>query len=233
HHKLTANHNTILVNGHGQAGAGREWLQYMEFEARAPAPAILRVESNPAYDYLLGDAGNIYIDEAGLRSYRRHLLFLKPDILLVLDDLEAEADSRFEWLLHGREAIVEAGAQDYEIVRNKARLWVHPIQPETFQADIQERELDASDVDGKIVTLNLKVESARRIRFLVALCALPDEDSPVPRITVRDGKLNIRHQGQKWTVAVLEPVEGADLADPMLTVLRPKVKNKAYSFERK
>jgi hypothetical protein len=232
HHKLTANHNTILVNGHGQAGAGQKWMQYMEFEAREPAPAILRVESNPIYDYVLGDAGNIYIDEAELQSFRRHLLFLKPDMILILDDLEARVDSRFEWLLHGRESIIETGTHEYEIVRNGVRLWVHPIQPEAYQAEIQERELDASDVNGKIVTLNLKTESIKRARFLVALCALPDESSPAPRIKNTGGKLSIKHQDQKWTVGVLQPAEIVHPSNPVFVVRSPRVKSEEYSFVR-
>ncbi|MFB0515607.1 MAG: heparinase II/III family protein [Candidatus Neomarinimicrobiota bacterium] len=231
--KLTANHNTVLVNGHGQAGAGRKWLDYMEFEAREPAPAILRIESNPVYDYVLGDAGNIYVDKAQLRSFRRHLLFLKPDIMVIADDLQAAKDSRFEWLLNGREAIIQLESEQYAIVRNEARLWVHPILPGHYNASIQRRELDASDVDGSIVTLNLAVDSRKEIRYLVILCALKDATTPTPRVTLSGEQLKIQHRGKTWAVRVLKSSQITQPSDAVLIVQAPQPpSNQDYYFVR-
>ncbi|UCH61977.1 MAG: heparinase II/III family protein [Fidelibacterota bacterium] len=222
HHKLTANHNTLLVNGHGQAGAGGEWMDYMEFEAREPAPAILRVESNRSYDYILGDAGNIYVDEAKLKTFRRHLLFLKPDIVVITDDLEGKTESLFEWLLNAREAITQVGENQYEIVRNEARLWVHPILPGDYHGSIKERESDASELDGKIVTLNLAVDSVAKTRFLVVLCALKNSVAQAPDVSYKDGTLKIKHGGKTWEVDVLKSAQVARPSDAVMIVKAPQ-----------
>lgn len=203
HLKQTRNHNTVIVNGHGQAGAGEKWLDYMAFEERKPAPAILRVESTPVYDYVLGDAGNIYVDEAHLKNFRRHLLVLKPSIVVIADDLEGEKDSEFEWLLNAHESIRQIGQDHFEIVRNSVRLSVHPILPTSYTVEIQRRDLDASDVDGEILTLNLKVDSRHKTRFLVVLCVLKDSFVQVPLINLRDEVLTIQHQGKTWEVEFL------------------------------
>ena len=135
HMKTTGEHNTVLVNGHGQAGAGSEWLDYMAFENRLPAPAILHAESTPEYDYAIGDAGNIYIDEAGLAGFRRHLLYLKPGVVVVADDLAAKAPARFEWLLQALDSINRTGAGTFEIREGGVRLSVNPVLPAKYEPD--------------------------------------------------------------------------------------------------
>ena len=108
--KETRNHNTILVNGKGQAGAGDKWLDYMAFQNREPAPKITFTQSNSIYDYVIGNAGNIYVDEAGLEYFERHIMFVKPDIIIVADRIKTRQDSHIKWLLQVNEI---AGIEKY------------------------------------------------------------------------------------------------------------------------
>lgn len=235
--KQTRNHNTVIVNGFGQAGAGKKWLDYIAFESRQPAPAILRVESNPIYDYVLGDAGNIYVDEAKLKSFRRHLLFLKPDIAIVTDDLESEVESRFEWLINARDSIRQIDKDNFEIVRNEARLWIHSLLPQNYKAEIQRRRVEASDVKdesdiegGVLKTLNLQVDSVSRTRFLVVLCALRNSVSQVPVVSFENSRLYIQHDDNSWTIEYKEHVEKP--IDQILIVQQPKTEDSFYHFMR-
>jgi hypothetical protein len=88
--KDTRDHNTVIVNGKGQAGEGGQWLDYWAFQQRQPAPAIRLAESTSTHDTVLGDAGAIYVDEARLRQFRWQVLFLKPDVFVIADDIEAQ-----------------------------------------------------------------------------------------------------------------------------------------------
>jgi hypothetical protein len=237
HFKLTENHNTIIVNGMGQAGAKEKWLDYMAFEAREPAPAILRVESNPVFDYVIGDAGNIYVDEAQLKCFRRHLLFLKPDIVIIADDLEGKIPSKFEWLLHARDSIRQVDQNHFEIIRNKALLWIQPLLPDNYRAEIQERKIDASDVkdesdvdEGILKTLNLHVESVVKTRYLVVLCALGRSANQAPVVRFKNNQLHIRHENKSWTIQYQEQVEKA--SDPILKVQQPVKSESLYHFVR-
>jgi hypothetical protein len=216
--KWTADHNTVLVNGRGQAGEGKTYLDYMAFENRSPYPAILRAETKNDYDYVIGDAGNIYVDEAQLKHFRRHLLFLKPDIVVIADDLEARKPSKFEWLLNALHSIVPVGEGDFEIHEGGVRLWVHPVS-RPHHADIRERAYDASNVDGKLVTLNLRVESLPSTRFLVVLAVLKDASVPAPTVTSSPGRLAIRHLGRTWNVRVAEPHAVVAPSDRVLDVV--------------
>lgn len=86
----TLAHNTLLVNGTGQAactvgadGAVRDW-----FDA-------------PGYGYVAGDASDPDIYGGALRRFERRLLFVKPGLVAVQDRVEATQEpSRFDWLLH-------------------------------------------------------------------------------------------------------------------------------------
>jgi hypothetical protein len=219
--KKTADHNTVLVNGHGQAGEGGKWLDFMTFQNRLPPPEILRAQSNPDYDYVIGDAGNIYVDEAALSVFRRHLLFLKPGIIVIADDLAATAPSRFEWLLQALDSIHRTGPSGFEIREGDVRLSVNPILPRAYEASVGEREYSASNVRGKLMTLNLRADSLATARFLVVLGVLKDASVDVPAVTYADGRLEIAHLGRTWSVAVAEAAALNSPSDPVLRVVAP------------
>ena len=92
--KLTSNHNTLIVNGVGQKGEGEDWFRYKD--KLQDRPYIRKVESSPSLDYMVGDATPVYRDETGVEKYVRHLLFLKPDILIVVDDIQLSEPGNME-----------------------------------------------------------------------------------------------------------------------------------------
>jgi hypothetical protein len=115
--KWTRNHNTVLVNGQGQLGEGQTWFNRKAvLEARARS-AILKAEHHADFDYLLGDAMNIYPPAAGLSRFRRHFIYLRPDFIVLVDELAANRPSRFEWLMHAQETVERSGPASF-VVRN-------------------------------------------------------------------------------------------------------------------
>lgn len=147
--KETRNHNTLLVNGFGQAGAGKEWLDYMEFENRDPAPKITYTETTSSYDYVIGNAGNIYVDEAGLELFERQLMFVKPNIVIISDRLKANKSSDFNWLLQANEiAEIKKNNSNFDIVKKEATLSVFSLLPKSVNSDVSARTLKATDVNG-------------------------------------------------------------------------------------
>jgi len=92
----TKGHNGVLINGEGQPysiDAGGEIRSMMEGEDFA---------------YLLGDASNAYRSrqkgtDAGLTRFYRHLLLLKPGVLILYDELEAREPVAWTWLIHSLE----------------------------------------------------------------------------------------------------------------------------------
>lgn len=83
----TRGHNSVLIDNRGQVrGAhGYGW--------------IARFLHGRQISYCLGDASAAYGD-AGLTRFRRHLVLLRPSIVGIYDELEADHAADWSWLLH-------------------------------------------------------------------------------------------------------------------------------------
>jgi len=98
--KWTGQHNSLLVDGRGQLGEGKQW-----FEGGAPLavkarPKILHASTTAEMDQMSGDATEAYPRELGLRRYIRHLLYVKPNALLVCDEIRADQPRSLELRFH-------------------------------------------------------------------------------------------------------------------------------------
>lgn len=112
-HYRTRGHNTILADGMAQVIGenGYGW--------------IARFRDTPAFTYVLGDATHAYgpittpfwIDrmkqfevkytkengfggDPGITRFRRHFIFLRPNIIVIYDELKAKRPVEWTWLLH-------------------------------------------------------------------------------------------------------------------------------------
>ena len=98
--KRTDHHNTLLVGGHGQLGEGTAWYnvnRVLHFQGWAEVQAFRDERTWAAW---LGDASRMYVREAKLSRFRRHVLYLRPDLLVVLDQLAAAEARVFTQLWH-------------------------------------------------------------------------------------------------------------------------------------
>jgi len=94
-HKHTQGHNGILIDGKGQP-----------FNAGAYG-YIPRFLHGREISYAMGDASNAYSgkDEGqnidfGMKVSKRHYLMLRPSIIVIYDELEADHPAEWSWLLH-------------------------------------------------------------------------------------------------------------------------------------
>ncbi|MEW6219442.1 MAG: heparinase II/III family protein [Thermodesulfobacteriota bacterium] len=97
--KWSRDHNTVIVDGQGQVGEGWLWLRSNEPELLASDGAIAQLTSLPGFDYCLGQAANAYPDHLGLTRFDRSLLFIKPNLVVMTDRLEADQPHRYELVL--------------------------------------------------------------------------------------------------------------------------------------
>ncbi len=100
HLKRTPNHSTVLVNGAGQLGEGTEWFSSKDAQAHGHTAKILSAVNQPTHDYVAGDATGAYHPGLGLGRFVRHWLLIKPDVIVVVDDLRAEPTGvlqRHQW----------------------------------------------------------------------------------------------------------------------------------------
>ena len=192
--KKTRYHNTILVNGYGQLG---EWTQEVNsnwfdrqsvFYAGAQS-RIIKAESDSVFDYIVGDAENIYRPEAGLRKYLRHLVYLKPDLIIILDDLQAQEPSKFEWMLHSPGDITKISSNRYRISVGTVMLDAKILLPSSVSVNI------GSDQDIDLNFLNLSPQqNTEKSIILVAL---------QPR-KISDSQKSVTLAAQSDTIIALE-----------------------------
>ena len=87
--RSTKANNCVLVNGLGQ-------------KIRvADGGAIVGFKDAAGYSYVAGDATPAYVGR--LNKWVRRILFLRPGLFLLLDEIEAPAQSRYQWMLHAFE----------------------------------------------------------------------------------------------------------------------------------
>ncbi|TMV43691.1 hypothetical protein FE783_34795 [Paenibacillus mesophilus] len=78
-------HSTIQVDGQGQSILGKGML----------TKGLLA----PTYDYIKGSAAGAY-GNPKLTKFDRHVVYLKPDTFVMLDDLQADAPHVYDWILY-------------------------------------------------------------------------------------------------------------------------------------
>jgi len=109
--RATRANNGLLVNGQGQT-----------IRSAAAQGAIVDFQDSGGYTYVAGDATPAYMGK--LKRWIRHILFLRPGLFLLLDEVEAPASSQYQWLLHAFDKMELNGAQ-ITSRRKRARLDVH------------------------------------------------------------------------------------------------------------
>ncbi|MCB1127146.1 MAG: heparinase II/III family protein, partial [Verrucomicrobiae bacterium] len=187
--KWTGQHNTLRVDGEGQVGEGAQWFQGNKALAAHAAPRILQAESTPGLDRITGDATEAYPADCGLRRFVRHLFFVKPDVLLVCDDVELDRPRNLELRFHpeAREASRDGNA--FVMRGRKSTLRLEPLMGATGR-EISAGNLGIEDRDGgkEETMFTVRVEH-RGIawRNAVALTWCPADQLPKV-ITARTGQ---------------------------------------------
>jgi hypothetical protein len=94
--------NNITVNGHGQA----------KRTAKAQGE-ITAFKTTPSMDIVIGEAGQAY--EPALERFTRAVIFVKPELVVVYDRLEAKEPSTYEYWLHAVNKIDVEGQRGVQV----------------------------------------------------------------------------------------------------------------------
>lgn len=93
--KQAPGHNTVLIDGNPFSQPGEEGRYW---KALAHYPHFTAHLLSPGVDYLSADLTRAY--GGVLTDFRREFIFLKPDVLIIRDQLQSPLPHRFDWLLH-------------------------------------------------------------------------------------------------------------------------------------
>lgn len=174
----TKSNNSVLINGEGQPYS-TEAYGWIRESVHGQQLA-----------YALADASNAYSsqetgEDHGVRKFFRHIILLKPDILVIYDDLESVAPAEWSWLIHSMTEI-ETNTSDnsfssiFDHAKGIGKLWATaPIEfvlRDTFDVPAVNWR-GAKNEGGKLKTYEenqwhlraITAEKARKMRFLAVL----------------------------------------------------------------
>jgi len=125
--KFTRDHNTLLVDGLGQAVDGTYHNERGVPYSNLDGAKIDRVHMEHAYGFVSGEFGSAYRRQVKGVSLRRTLLMTK-EWLLVVDDMAADAPHKLTWLCHAYAPFEKKGAaQVARLDEEKVSLAVIPL----------------------------------------------------------------------------------------------------------
>ncbi|MFH0991214.1 MAG: DUF4962 domain-containing protein [bacterium] len=113
----TIAHNALLVNGNGQ----------IEKDESATGQ-LTAFKSLPHIAYAAGEAQKCY--GPPVTRYTRHIVLIRPSVVLIVDDLAASESVQVDWLMHGKEQFeLNQKNQAFISSRNGAFMKVNLLTP--------------------------------------------------------------------------------------------------------
>ncbi|MBT3192914.1 MAG: DUF4962 domain-containing protein [Verrucomicrobia bacterium] len=222
--KHTSNHNTMLVDGAGQQGEGARWLN-SELQLRNECnPRFVHSQSAPLFDYFVGDASRLYREEAGLSKFLRHFIYVRPNTIVIVDELKSEQPTTFEWLLHSPGNIAIEPDAHAQLHINEACIGVKwsgssPLTPTTETMTV---EAEYPNEDWRALnTLSLKSGRTNRMWIATVMATSKETMKQVALAEPVPGELSITVQTEtepmhlslvgigtpRSSVSILEPPE--------------------------
>jgi len=195
-------HNVMLVDMNPESQGIADYENGIA--ALRDYPRIVHHFAGDTADEVEGDLTCVY--KGVLSSYRRSLLFLKPDLIFLLDRVESHEGHEYDWVFHA-EHTNDKSSISYEdgtvtITRPKAALTMEILAPEIASSTIRD-----SDRDESFIVLS-SGDGLTETAFLAVLMpgAAGKDDGP----DAKRGFELVRSGG--WLGARSESGEGLDLA---------------------
>jgi hypothetical protein len=170
----TIGHNTVLVNGEGQTYSPECYGEIVAHEFGTEADTFV-VDGTKAYD-------------GRLARFVRYAAFLKPDLVVLVDDIRADPPAQFQWLLHP-DGELHVDDTRWTAIRDDARLTVDILGFERFapgdgyRVALSERTTFYHDrVDAPVRRVNRVVsfETLHRLSAWVVAAVLRVDDADAP-----------------------------------------------------
>jgi hypothetical protein len=183
--KLTSHHNTLLVNGAGQLGEDAQWFRAADYLKAKAEPLLLLASSTTDLDVIAGDGTAAY--GGRVSKFVRRLFFLKPSVLIVVDEVEADGPKNFELRFHPENAFRPDESAGVYIARGKKA----QLRAECFAGDrviVTAGPAQGRNRDGKAMMMEaLRLETfASSWRNAVAFSWAP-LGGEAPKVTFEAG----------------------------------------------
>ncbi len=148
---LTAHHNSVLVDGRGQAreGNGHDAFAGMSYE-QLNRIRVVEAKLDASSALIRGDAAAAYDPALGLTRFERRFEFNSKGDFVITDYLESATPRTFTMLLHADDTVAQDGANRFLIDVANAKLNVSVESPEWALAVIEDNVLTAPGPPGSV-----------------------------------------------------------------------------------
>ena len=153
---------------------------------------MIRAESSPTLDHIAGDAREAYPDNLGIDQYERHLIFVKPDVLLVLDEIRLKEPRAMELRFHPEQQSAEQAGGAFLLKGKSSLLRLAPLTTDGVETDAGEISIvdRHGGKDVSMFTIRL-AQNAAYWRNAVAISWSAAADQPA--------EVELVAQGDRWT----------------------------------
>jgi len=188
--KFTRQQNTVVVNGVGQNGEGGDWFEGVYIRREKRWPHIVRVDAGKDCDYVIGNAAPAYPLTVGLRRFLRHVLFIKPDCWVILDELETEQPATFELFFHAYHPFRAESGNQFVLRAPNGSLLLTPLLPKQVTGNAFKQTIsmgtirpDSREMDALVLTNSDKTAKGL---FITALHAFPTSGRPAAALSLEE-----------------------------------------------
>lgn len=202
--KQTASHNTLLVNGKGQLGEGGHWTQPVRGVDMRTLARLAGVTRLPGGGVIAeGEAGASY---PGLALFRRALVWMPGDYVLILDQVGADAPVEASWLVQSRTA--EAAGTRLTLADGEAR--VAGLLAASAELELTVTDSPA-DHRGKPLGYRQVRAAARGGALAIAAVLDPWNRGPLTLSMTGEGACEVRGPfgTDRWEIQVPDPARPA------------------------
>ncbi len=130
----SAGHNTVLIDGDP---GSQEIADTRQFRALNAYPRITDAITSGSFDAVGSELASVY--RGRLEQFSRRIVFLKPDTVVIYDDLAGRSPATFDWLLHVKDRAkirISRGAAVYSGA--KAAMSLKTLAPDSATMDLQD-----------------------------------------------------------------------------------------------
>jgi hypothetical protein len=148
---LTEHHNTILIDGRGQAneGLGHDAFAGVPYERlNAIRLSVLTLSSSRLY--LRGDATSAYEPERGLRRFVREFEYVPDKGFTIWDNIETLRPSLVTSVIHADSGLDKEAHNRFSINRQGTKLIIELVEPPAIESEIKINTVTAAGPPGAV-----------------------------------------------------------------------------------
>lgn len=191
--KFSGNHNTILVNGRGQAAIGRSdvshWNQPATGSTDMTKQARLMVFKDEGEIVIVeGEAGGAYPPlkaekdrkaSPGLERFRRTIVWVEGQYVLILDDVRVSQPADISWLIQAKRVeTVNPEVGRYIIAHENASANLQIVSDEKLDSEVVDSPADDRGKPLGWKQLRVHARNAKEVRFATVI-ALWGKDAKI------------------------------------------------------